>query len=1384
MERVLMALIENKKEYSNVFVDELELSVRSSNALRRAGIHTLSMLIETYNKGELLGVKNLGKNSFNEIEGRLVQIQGIGLGGNDNEKQETELVKEYTIPQELEDISIAELRLNIRQYNCLKRGGINTVGDLLRMNISDFMGLHGAGAGTVNGVRDIISEIKEKGISYFNDIRPENEPLDEQKLRTLDVETAKKLRDEYDFKPIILADWYGVTRQRAYQMMEKRTNEGNWLNRSFGDVEEKLLTDMLATSKFYVESEDGQKAYLFNNKKDDCAIVFVSEDKIKCFFLNMLPEDVRAKIKEKRMECLTEEEIEIASSGKSVFILRQEFFLPDNTAKIRMLADSRGMTSEEYCLFLTGLPMTTNQSTVNDEKILEFLHAHYVDGRLMIPSNNSTVWFRTFISRHGYSIDDIAKLYELENDAEAEEDNIHSVEDDMRNYGESDSWINTLYAENPLIGNKRLSDNTKEKLYKITKKYVDQILREPLVKVPITAKMQITLMVITFAKEWDSTDESGFWRYITTQFGYRDDTGRLRGILCDYVLESMQKNHRWFVSTTSGYQYKSTIVSHALSTKRSWMRLYDFLFDFYKNNMDWTYVEDDPIVGRMVDALKNKLVTGDETNEDNLEISNTVYTFQEGIRKLVIYRTRYAVQLISRMLHRIDDVVNHLENPPKLYVDELCDIWMEERIRGASESRTREAAGRRRVVAVDYTRIRPVYLLTNETDVKVSFPDIRLKKTEFDSVELVVYLGEEVIENRSLNYYGNELGKSICGFEIDVAKCLRNGNGSLQLRTVIKCDDETIYDSSDSLYRELLCFSGEREVSISSCEVGAYSFFTPRGMKLDFISAEVSEIPASSAFEACFVRLEDGFVIRSGESILSYNDSSDSDNSGIRVVLPRTKKDISYNYNGKKYDVISELGAINVVVSKDYDFRRSRIIMNDIQVTLSDYEKEDVGNGVLYIIPIVLKNDNTCEFQVVDLENNRIASKAALVYRESLTWRFNKNIYFSSSDYEGAHVRIFDGGRLYSERFDSQEEWVSVLAGKGQYDIRIPKISVRDNAGEPWEIGRWFWIKEFDQNYRIYINAPDNCELKASFGGVDVVEDSQNTYSLGNAIFAFSSDNTNELIDIILNVSTSGENMEYSLGKISLIERFMMQPKFDYKDGCLYWNKGVRFIGDNEADVKIVIFNDDIEKSYSLNMEEDLITSAIDVPVGEYSFKIIKESSNLFSMEEEEITTGNLIIGDKDALRFNNSVIRITHITNEDNGGLQSVEIRGTFIENLEYQGIQYVDSEERECPVYIGTMFFMGQSGKHHAFSDEEKDTEEGYSVYKVNPVSVVYINEHTISITNEDGDGIYYYRYFNRDKMTNMYLVTDREPDARNQNNYYLADLYLYQKEIIENV
>ncbi len=46
------------------------------------------------------------------------------------------------------------------------------------------------------------------------------------------------------------------------------------------------------------------------------------------------------------------------------------------------------------------------------------------------------------------------------------------------------------------------------------------------------------------------------------------------------------------------------------------------------------------------------------------------------------------------------------------------------------------------------------------------------------------------------------------------------------------------------------------------------------------------------------------------------------------------------------------------------------------------------------------------------------------------------------------------------------------------------------------------------------------------------------------------------------------------------------------------------------------------------------------------------------------------------------------------------------------------------------------------HYFSFDKKLSEKGFQLYKINPVRIIYINEHTLSITDEEGDGIYYYR------------------------------------------
>ena len=50
------------------------------------------------------------------------------------------------------------------------------------------------------------------------------------------------------------------------------------------------------------------------------------------------------------------------------------------------------------------------------------------------------------------------------------------------------------------------------------------------------------------------------------------------------------------------------------------------------------------------------------------------------------------------------------------------------------------------------------------------------------------------------------------------------------------------------------------------------------------------------------------------------------------------------------------------------------------------------------------------------------------------------------------------------------------------------------------------------------------------------------------------------------------------------------------------------------------------------------------------------------------------------------------------------------------------------------------------------------------------------------DEDDGIYYYKYYDKIGLNSHYAITDREPTFRNQNTYYLADLYLFRKERIE--
>ena len=70
-----------KEKIMEITIEELDLSVRSYNCLKRAGINTVEELIKK-NEEEMMKVRNLGRKSLEEVQQKLAAL-GLSLRQND-----------------------------------------------------------------------------------------------------------------------------------------------------------------------------------------------------------------------------------------------------------------------------------------------------------------------------------------------------------------------------------------------------------------------------------------------------------------------------------------------------------------------------------------------------------------------------------------------------------------------------------------------------------------------------------------------------------------------------------------------------------------------------------------------------------------------------------------------------------------------------------------------------------------------------------------------------------------------------------------------------------------------------------------------------------------------------------------------------------------------------------------------------------------------------------------------------------------------------------------------------------------------------------------------------------------------------------------------------
>ena len=114
-------------------IEELDLSVRTFNVLKRAGVKTLGAISQLTEK-ELMRIRNFGKNSYNEIVQKLGEY-GLTLSENTNPENDTQIESQI----DPLDYTIKELGLSTRAFNALYRAGIDTLRDISQSTKEELM---------------------------------------------------------------------------------------------------------------------------------------------------------------------------------------------------------------------------------------------------------------------------------------------------------------------------------------------------------------------------------------------------------------------------------------------------------------------------------------------------------------------------------------------------------------------------------------------------------------------------------------------------------------------------------------------------------------------------------------------------------------------------------------------------------------------------------------------------------------------------------------------------------------------------------------------------------------------------------------------------------------------------------------------------------------------------------------------------------------------------------------------------------------------------------------------------------------------------------------------------------------------------------------------
>ena len=353
--------IENKDEYRKISISALGLSGRTYNCLKRAKLDTLYQVIQNYN--DLPYVRNMGAKGIDEINEIVRSFSENGDLMFDKVDKDEAADKPLAegrpkLSENILERPATDLNITVRIRNSFQREGIESIRQVVELSLAEISDFKNMGASSIKQLIEQVELLYEQEENYFKsfeecsateaNITGEYQEH-QQRGKGFDFPIIDILMERFFFKPSCMADWFGLSRQSVFNVIEKRSSKRyeKWTGKKLTETEQVILSSLVESRSFNYCNEN-VICCCMNNRKDDGAYIFVYENEIKCFFLQDLPEMLQQMIVAANFHRFTERELSGEAEGDIIYCIKKPYFIPKDSVRFRQNAGIRGISPDEY----------------------------------------------------------------------------------------------------------------------------------------------------------------------------------------------------------------------------------------------------------------------------------------------------------------------------------------------------------------------------------------------------------------------------------------------------------------------------------------------------------------------------------------------------------------------------------------------------------------------------------------------------------------------------------------------------------------------------------------------------------------------------------------------------------------------------------------------------------------------------------------------------------------------------------------------------------------------------------------------------------------------------------------------------------------------------